>query len=149
MDPRPKSVVATADDDEIEAAVGTRFKADRDEARSPTGSASAAMAAAQPLGSAGGEASAEDRGIEARLARLDEWQLVREGRVLLRRYATVTMRASLAFAAFVTEVAAGSAVEPEIVVGLSQVQVRLLAPPGRSIGELEVAFAEAIDFIRP
>jgi len=74
--------------------------------------------------------------------------LVREGRILQRRYRLADLRAALAFAAFVGEAAVGDKVEPALVVGLSSVQVRLKAPAGRDIGVAELDFADAIDFVR-
>lgn len=114
------------------------FKADRDEARRPLEAA-----------------NQETDHLESRIDRLEKWQLVREGKVLMRRYPTTNLRASLAFAAFVAEVAEGSpkgdgdGIEPEIVVGMSSIQVRLIAPEARAIAEPEVSFAEAIDFLQP
>lgn len=127
MDPRRN------DTDPTKVDTQPPFKADRDEARRPL----------------------EVANLETRIERLDQWQLVREGRVLMRRYPTTNLRASLAFAAFVAEVAEGSpmgdehGIEPEIVVGMSSIQVRLIAPEARVIANPEVSFAEAIDFLQP
>ena len=139
MDPqRIGELAEDAGDGLVEDAASSdqRFKADRDEARAPL----ATPATTRDF----------DNTLRERIDRLERWQLVRDGRVLMRRYPTTSMRASLALAGFVAEVAAGHAsVEPEIVVGLSSIQVRLITPETGAVSNTEVSFAEAIDFLEP
>jgi pterin-4a-carbinolamine dehydratase len=118
-----------------------RFKADRDEARTPTAETDRFKADRDEHRSLGVEA------VREQLARLPGWELVREGAILQRRYRVAHFRAALAFAAFVGEVAQSGAIEPEIVVGFSSVQVRIHAPTGKTVGASDLDLAAALDFV--